>query len=304
MEETKEEKRKEFASNFGKFYDKRYKLFLIVPMSILVFSFVFIIAFHAQNGDFIYKDISLSGGTSITIENSSLDLNQLKQELPNYLGDIDIRSIRDIVTQEQKAVIIETTKDPSDARQILENYLGYNLTEKNSSFEFTSSTLGGSFYKQLLIALLVAFSFMSIVVFLIFKTFVPSFAVVASAFADILMTLVVVDIIGMKLSTAGIIALLMLIGYSVDTDILLTTRVLKRDEGSINTRIFQSFKTGVTMSLTSIVAVVSALIITGSFSNVLSQIFTVLAIGLGFDLLNTWVTNASIIKWYATKKRK
>jgi preprotein translocase subunit SecF len=104
------------------------------------------------------------------------------------------------------------------------------------------------------------------------------------------------------MSTAGIIAFLMLIGYSVDTDILLTNRVLKRREGSLNRRIFSAFKTGITMTLTSLLAIITALLIVSSFSAVLTKIFTVLVIGLSFDLLNTWITNASIIKWYVKRK--
>jgi preprotein translocase subunit SecF len=147
-----------------------------------------------------------------------------------------------------------------------------------------------------------AFFFMAMVVFIIFRTFVPSLAVIISAFADILMTLALVDILGIKLSSAGIIAFLMLIGYSVDTDILLTNRVLKRTEGTLNQRIFGAFKTGVTMTLTSFAAILFAFIVVRTFSIVLSQIFTILLIGLGFDILNTWITNVSILKWYVNKK--
>jgi preprotein translocase subunit SecF len=118
------------------------------------------------------------------------------------------------------------------------------------------------------------------------------------------MTLVVIDLMGMKLSSAGIIAFLMLIGYSVDTDILLTNRVLKSTTGSINHRIFGAFKTGITMTITAILAVLAALFLISSFSNTMAQIFTILAIGLCFDIYNTWITNACIIKWYATKKNE
>ena len=132
---------------------------------------------------------------------------------------------------------------------------------------------------------------------------VPSFAVIISAFADILMTLVVVNMFGMKMSSAGIVAFLMIIGYSVDTDILLTTRLLKRSRGSLNERMWGAFKTGITMTLTSLLAVVAALLVVQSFSLVLTQIFTILAIGLCFDIFNTWVTNASILKWYVQRKK-
>jgi preprotein translocase subunit SecF len=93
----------------------------------------------------------------------------------------------------------------------------------------------------------------------------------------------------------------MLIGYSVDTDILLTTRLLKR-KSSVNKELHEAFKTGTTMTLTSIIAVATALIVVYSFSTILNQIFIVLLIGLGFDLVNTWLSNASIIKWYVEKQ--
>ena len=143
---------------------------------------------------------------------------------------------------------------------------------------------------------------MALVVFIIFRTLAPSAAVVISAFADIIMTLAFVNFLGIKVSSAGIMAFLMLIGYSVDTDIMLTTRLLKRQE-MINHKLANAFKTGLTMTLTSIIAITIALVITKSFSEVLGQIFTVLLIGLSFDIFNTWITNASILKWYLERRK-
>jgi len=284
-------------------HDKNYKRLLLIPIILLLFSFIYLGVFYSSTGDFFKKDISLTGGTSVTLY-SSLVPQTLEQDLQLQLEEISTRQIYDIITQEQKAIIIETKTESEITRTVLEEYLGYELNEKNSSFEFTGSTLSQSFYKQLLIALIVAFIFMALVVFIIFRSFVPSAAVIISALADIIMTLTLVNIFGIKLSTAGIVAILMLIGYSVDTDILLTTRVLKREEGDLNSRIFGAFKTGTTMTLTSLVAMALALVIISSFSIILSQIFTIIVIGLFFDLLNTWITNVSILKWYALKKQK
>jgi len=350
--------------------------------------------FYANNNDFIRKDISLTGGTSVTL-NDKIDPQTIRQDLAGQLDGIDTRGIYDLLTGEQKAVIIETKTDSNQTKTVLENYLGYELTDANSSFEFTGSGLSASFYQQMIIAIFLAFVFMGMVVFIIFgenilvKTYViilavlsvkiayssvsminglvgvillvligfmffyaikkksklilpiifsllmlfffifpslyvaytleiillilillmgvylkhsiPSFAVIISAFADIFMTLVVVNMLGISLSSAGIVAFLMLIGYSVDTDILLTTRMMKRTEGKLNTRIWGAFKTGTTMTLTSLLAIGAALIVVNSFSEVLSQIFTILVIGLVFDLINTWITNVSILKWYMEK---
>jgi preprotein translocase subunit SecF len=346
------EEKKKFISKFREAYDKHYKLLIILTALLIVLSFASMALFYVHNHDFINKDISLLGGTSVTIYGANFNINQMKLDLTKSLGDIDINSLKDVFTQQQKAVIIQTSLDAKTAKPILENYLGYSLTDQNSSFESTSSSLGSGFYQQLLVAVLIAFSFMGVVVYFLFgkgkwiklllillailspflffvlkavsidfalilslvtllvslfiywRFNVPSFAVVLSAFADILMTLVVIDLMGMKLSSAGIIAFLMLIGYSVDTDILLTNRVLKSTTGSINHRIFGAFKTGITMTITAILAVLAALFLISSFSNTMAQIFTILAIGLCFDIYNTWITNACIIKWYATKKNE
>ena len=284
-----------------KFHDKYYKLLLLIPLVILIFSLIQIGITYSQTGDFMKKDISLTGGTSVTLYDQ-IDKDQLIQDLSDKLEDINIKSIYDIVTREQKAVIIETRTEGDETKQILEDYLGYKLTSENSSFEFTGSTLSESFYRQLIIAIIIAFIFMGLVVFVIFRTFVPSSAVILSAFADIIMTLALFNLFGMKMSTAGIVAFLMLIGYSVDTDILLTTRILKRREGTLNERISGAFKTGITMTLTSLLAITFALVIVSSFSVILTQIFTILVIGLGFDILNTWITNVGILKWYVEKK--
>lgn len=166
----------------------------------------------------------------------------------------------------------------------------------NLLFGFFMGKLFFSINKYLSAIILIGFA--SGIIYIYIKNSVPSFAVMLSAFADIIMTLTMVDIVGMKISTAGIVSFLMLIGYSVDTDVLLTTRLLKKKEET-DKALFGAFKTGTTMTTTSIIAIAVALIIVHPFQSVLNQIFTILLIGLTFDLFNTWVTNASMIKWYA-----
>ncbi len=290
--------------NKKNWHDKNYKLLLIFPIAIIILSFIYLGYFNSQNGSFIYKDISLQGGTSITIYDQ-INAANLELTLNPKLDDLTIREISDLITREQKAITVETTTNASETKAVLESFLGYELISgDNADIISTGSSFGESFYKQLLIGILIAFLFMAIVVFILFRTTVPSLAVILSAFADIIMTLTFVNLLGIKMSGAGIIALIMLIGYSVDTDILLTNRILKTREGTLNKRIFEAFKTGMTMTLTSLFAMGIALLVVSSFSETLTQIFTILVIGLCFDLLNTWITNVSILKWYATHSRR
>ena len=137
-------------------HDKYYKLMLLIPAALLIFCLFYMYSFYSNNEDFIYKDISLTGGTSVTIYEKT-DVDKLEQDLSTKLNDINTREIYDLVTREQKAVIIETKSGADTTRQVLEEYFGHEFNDENSSFEFTGSTLSESFYRQLLIAILIAF---------------------------------------------------------------------------------------------------------------------------------------------------
>ena len=115
------------------------------------------------------------------------------------------------------------------------------------------------------------------------------------------MTAATMNIIGIPLSLGTLAALLMLIGYSVDSDILLTNRVLKR-QGKLNDKLTGAFHTGIIMTSTTLAAAAAMLIVSwlGSIQ-ILMDISAVLLIGLIFDVMNTWLTNVGILKWYVLK---
>jgi preprotein translocase subunit SecF len=127
-----------------------------------------------------------------------------------------------------------------------------NDTATIQSYTSVGPLLSKQSLNQVYYALAFAFIFMSITVFIIFRNFVPSMAVILAAFCDIIIAIGGMSIFGIPLSLASVGALLMLIGYSVDTDILLTTRVLKRREGTINERAKDAMKTGFTMAAAAI----------------------------------------------------
>ncbi|MBN2110395.1 MAG: protein translocase subunit SecF, partial [Methanosarcinaceae archaeon] len=169
---------------------------------------------------------------------------------------------------------------------------------------------GASLQQQAVRAVIISFIGMALVVFLIFRTFVPSFAVVLSAFSDIVIAAAFMNVAGIELSLGTVAALLMLIGYSVDSDILLTTRVLKR-RGTPQENISNAMHTGITMTTTTLAALVVmylvstySYLLSSSLSQIslLSDISIVLIFGLLADLMNTWMLNTSILRWHVTSK--
>jgi preprotein translocase subunit SecF len=286
--------------NFGAWFDKNYKLMIVLPVAILLICIIYLGIFYSQNGSVFLRDVSLSGGTTLTL-NGNFDSSQIEEGLKSQFADVSFRKLNDVSTGVQLALVIESSATPEELSSSLKD-IGFNLTEENSSVEFTGASLSNNFYSQLMVALLASFICMSFVIFIMFRTFIPSIAVIFAAFADIVMPLALLNFLGIKLSAAGIAAFLMLIGYSVDTDILLTSRALKKGEGTLNQRIFQSFKTGILMTSTALLAVLPAFFLVTGLPESFKQIFFILSLGLFADIINTWLTNVGIIKWYCVSK--
>ena len=285
-----------------KFYDKNYKKLLLIPNILLIIALAIIVYHYSTTGEIINKDVSLRGGVTATVyTDKQVDINELESYLKTKMGDALVRRLSEFGTDKQIGFVIDTSNTNGDLLQKeLETKLNLKLDQSNYSSEQFGSSLGQSFYRQMLIALGLSFLFMAIVVFITFRNFIPSTAVVYAAFMDIVIPVAITIIFNIKISAAGISALLMLIGYSIDTDILLTTRVLKRKEGSIWERMTSSAKTGLTMTFAAIVALLAGYFITNSL--VIKEMFFIIVIGLYTDIPSTWLMNAGILKWYVSKK--
>ena len=201
----------------------------------------------------------------------------------------------------------------------MEDDIEKSLVEKiNTEYEYATPEIkqadpvyAKALQGQAIKAIVVSFCLMAIVVFLIFRTFVPSVAVVLSAFSDIVIAAAFIVIMGIELSFGTVAALLMLIGYSVDSDILLTTRLLKR-RGNLDDKVTSAMTTGLTMTGTTLAALLMmyfvstySYLIVPSFPqiSIISDISAVLLFGLAADLMNTWMLNTGILKWHLSKPR-
>ncbi len=261
-----------------------------IPLVLLIISLLIVALNMAATGMPVTPGIDFSGGTAVTIITSDS-----REQLQATFAGYPLKEIGDV--NDGKFLKFGTMDDAtyqSLSQLISQKYPDAKIDQIGESF-------GKSLQSQAAIALIISFIGMAIVVFLSFRTFVPSVAVILSAFADMVMTAAVMNIIGITLSLGTTAALLMLIGYSVDSDILLTNRVLKR-QGKLNDKLMGAFHTGIIMTSTTLAAT-TALFIVSWFGSIqiLMEISAVLLIGLVADILNTWLTNVGILKWYVLK---
>lgn len=263
---------------------------MVIPLVLFVISLVALASTMAATGMPITPGIDFSGGTAVTIITSD-SREQLQVTFAGYpltdIGDVNNGKFLKFGT-------MDDTQYQSLTQLINQNYPDAKIDQIGESF-------GKSLQNQAALALVFSFVGMAIVIFLSFRTFVPSAAVVLSALADMVMTAAVMNVVGIPLSLGTTAALLMLIGYSVDSDILLTNRVLKR-QGKLNDKLMGAFHTGMIMTSTTLAAA-AALFVVSWFGSVqiLMEISAVLLIGLVADIMNTWLTNVGILKWYVQK---
>lgn len=290
--------------SFETFYEKNYKKLMYFSYAILLLSILFLGYKYTTTGDFIERDITLKGGVSATIYNENLNLQEVKNYLKENVKDFSVRALTNPNTEKQTGLIIDVADitEPKLRELLQKKITNVNFDDKEEyNPNITSAQFGQNFYKGLLLALLFSFILMSIVIFISFRTFIPSMAVISAALTDILAAMVVVDLLGIKLSAAGVVAFLLVIGYSIDTDILLTTRLLKRrEEGPFYERLKHAMMTGLTMTFAAIAA-----LLTGYFVAIpieLKQIFLIISIALFFDIIATYGGNAGILISYCKKK--
>jgi len=277
-----------FNYNIEKYTPKQL---VVIPLVLLILSVVSLTVTMAMTGMPVTPGIDFSGGTAVTVITPDS-----KEQIQSVFAGYPVINIGEGMNN-GKFITFGTMDDAkfrSLSTLIEQRYPNAKVDQIGESFGKTLQSQAG-------IAIVLAFIGMAIVIFIAFRTFVPSCAVVLSAFADMAMTAAVMNVVGIPLTLGTTAALLMLIGYSVDSDILLTTRVLKR-QGKLNDKLNGAFRTGIIMTSTTIAAIV-ALFVVSWFGQVqvIYEISAVLLIGLFFDILNTWLTNVGILKWYVLK---
>jgi preprotein translocase subunit SecF len=265
---------------------------LILPLIFLLINLAIVFNNYARTGEFVQYGIDFTGGSLISFPNSyELDPGAIEVELVDALGisEISVRKGGGVLS-------VETREKVPEVQDYMEEKYG-----KTGSAVTLEVPLAETFRRQAPTVLIAAFVGMGIVVYIVFRSPLPSMAVLVAALLDIFEAMGLMTLVGVKLSLATVAALLMLIGYSVDTNILLTSRLLKRSE-EMRHRLLGAMKTGLTMSATTLCALTA--LYGFSTSDVLDDIALVLVFGLIADLMNTWLFNAGILRGYLSKKFK
>jgi preprotein translocase subunit SecF len=234
----------------------------------------------SQSIAFSNQAIKRLGGNEQEFKNAKLALLAAQQALASYKEEF---------SKKMQAALSEKLS------------LGQNVDFQQRE---VSATLGNASYESGILVAVWGIILVFIVIFLFFREIVPSIAVMQAALFDIIAAMAGMAFFGIPFSLVSISALLMLIGYSVDTDIMLTHRVLKRKEKTPSERAAEALGTGLTMTGTTLAALGVMIVISFFYQiEVIYQITVVLFVGLLGDLVSTWITNVSILLLFLERKK-
>ena len=281
-------------------YNMDTKKMIRIPLVILVICIGILCSFLVMYGTPVRLGYDFTGGTVITVP-STKDVGYLEEKYQAY----DLLFVRDMGS---RTMLQFGPMDPDREKEVRDSIIQEYGVE-NVQLDYSGATFGKDLQHLAIIAIVISFVLMAIVVFVAFRIPLPSFMVILCAASDIIMSMAMMDIFGIELTLGSLAALLMLIGYSVDTDILLTNKVLKEKKNTKDD-FKRIFDTGFTMTTTTLTAVV-VMFIVSTFSylftsytqiTILSEMSAVLIFGLLADLLNTWLLNAGFLRLYIDKR--
>ena len=261
-----------------------------IPLAVLAVALTVLAVSFALTGSPVALGVDFTGGSELTVQSSS----SLSQQDAAQIFDYPVISVQQVTGEDQYIITFDNTADIDEITTTAEENDRVTVLQSGT----TSPLFGADNQRFALIGVAVAFGGMSLLAFALFRTFVPSIAIVISAFSDIVIPVAIMNLVGIKLSLGTVAALLMLIGYSVDSDILLNNHVLRRSGGFYEST-YRAMRTGVTMTLTSIAAMAVMAIAATLFGiDLMASIGLVLVLGLSADLMNTYMLNVTLLRWY------
>ncbi|WP_241430876.1 protein translocase subunit SecF [Natronolimnohabitans innermongolicus] len=266
-----------------------------VPLAVLAVALLVLTGSFLVTGTPVQLGMDFAGGSELTVQTTSSEeeIVEAFDEEPESIQSVTAPDTENQYIVQFTSTDLESLTDQAEANLAQDGDVDIVQQESTVSESFGSQT-----QQTALLGIAVAFVGMSVIAFLLFRTFVPSIAIVVSAFSDIVIPLAFMTVTGISLSLGTVAALLMLIGYSVDSDILLNNHVLRR-QGDFYESVQRATQTGVTMTITSMSAMLVMGVAAWLFGvELLASIGIILFVGLAADLMNTYMLNFSLLRWY------
>ncbi|MBR9681580.1 MAG: MMPL family transporter [Candidatus Altiarchaeota archaeon] len=280
---------------FGKWYSRNYKKLIILPILAFLLTSLIFVNNYRTTGELFQKDIDLSGGIVATLYLSELPVD-LRATFEAQ--EVTVREIHSVANGNLVAVILEA--GPTTEAEEIEALLNQTAPGIEYDLRSVGPSMGESFMTSAKKAVIISFILMGIILAAIFRQPIVALTVIVSGFLNVYEAAALMTLFGIKLSPHTIGALLMLMGWGVDSEVLFDSKIFKGSGGKAIENALEAMKTAMTMSA-AVFAILIALYVVSS-ARMIKEIALVLLLGALFDIINTWFQSLSMVLWFVERQ--
>lgn len=287
-----------------------YKELIIVPI-ILAAVMATVIGFNwYSKGTPVPLGLEFASGSYIEIHNvdvpSESNLKEFQKAFEKEFGSAaNVHSLG-----EEGGIQIETSaqlqefQENMTPRERIRTLLSDSGIEGNPEIttEYMGSIIAQLYQVQARNAAIAALIAMAIILFIALRHFTAVGGILLVVGLDLLGILGAMTLLGIQLSLSSMAGILLIFGYAVNTNILLSTNILRRKGKTPRERAAKAMSTGIKMSSTSAIAMVILNVFTTAPE--LEQISAVLVLGILIDMVNTWLLNSGILLRHEMERRE
>ncbi len=227
------------------------------------------------------------------------DIKQMLESLKRWRetgSEEELRVISSIIgedvnaenVEEKVSLFLEDFK--SELRKAVEGLGGKEIV-----IETVVPVLGQEFWDAMRNVFIAAVVLLLLAIMAFFRNPLPVLIMVVSTLYDALVILGFMGLVGIPLTMFTLTVLLMMIGYSIDTDVVASNHLVRK-RGERFQSAERAFKTGITMSLTTLIAMLFVLGVGILTRNVTAMwVGMVLVAGVIADMIITWTFNVPVL---------
>jgi preprotein translocase subunit SecF len=281
------------------FIENNYKKFLLLSISLFAIFIGIILFNYFKYGYIINKSITISGGYVTLINNN---YNLTNTEIQNILNQMNIT---DYVLYSTPNIIYIESRDQINGTlliNLLNQYYNISIQPSDISIQQYSSLVGDLIFNQFLFFVILAMILAAFVIFIAFRVSNTTLNIISTILFDIIGLLAILSITKYPIGANGFIAMLMILGFAIDNNVVLSTNMIKEKDKPFIERVKMSFRVGVLMEIIALYTLLLLYFIVPDPS--VNEFAFVLSTATILDLIYYLIGNIPLYKYFEAKKEQ
>jgi len=281
------------------FIENNYKKFLLLSISLFAIFIGIILFNYFKYGYIINKSITISGGYVTLINNN---YNLTNTEIQNILNQMNIT---DYVLYSTPNIIYIESRDQINGTlliNLLNQYYNISIQPSDISIQQYSSLVGDLIFNQFLFFVILAMILAAFVIFIAFRVSNTTLNIISTILFDIIGLLAILSITKYPIGANGFIAMLMILGFAIDNNVVLSTNMIKEKDKTFIERVKMSFRVGMLMEIIALYTLLLLYFIVPDPS--VNEFAFVLSTATILDLIYYLIGNIPLYKYFEAKKEQ